>query len=503
MKFNIENCVLEKCQTDCIVIFSFQDFFLSKIIKKIDLISKGYITNLLKFDILPKKIGQVIILYQIPKILCPRILIVGCSKKEEIDEYKYKKIIKKTIKVLLQNKIKRAIIFLDEINIKKINNYWKIRKTIEQINEELYVFKKLKSEKKNKSYKLKKIVFNMNLQYDSKIENKAIVDAIAISKSIKITKDLANMPPNICNSFYLSQKVKNLKNNYQKLNINIINEEKMKKLGMHAYLAVGEGSKNESLMLIMQYKNVQHDLNPIVLIGKGLTFDSGGISIKPSYRMNEMKYDMCGAATVYGIFYFLCKLNLPLHVIGILACSENMLSSKSFRPGDIITTMSGKTVEIVNTDAEGRLVLCDVLTYVKRFNPEIVIDIATLTGACSIALGNHYSGLMSNNKNLEDELLQASKESGDKIWKLPLDQEYNKQLKSDFADMVNSGNSYGGAITAACFLKKFSKKYNWAHLDIAGTAWNMDKGGATGRPVSLISQFLLNRSYKKNTTNLL
>ena len=265
---------------------------------------------------------------------------------------------------------------------------------------------------------------------------------------------------------------------------------------MNAYLAVGQGSQNESLMSIIEYKgNQDPESRPIVLVGKGLTFDSGGISIKPADGMDEMKYDMCGAATVYGVMRVVAELQLPINVIGVLAGCENMPGGKAYRPGDILTTMSGQTVEVLNTDAEGRLVLCDTLTYVERFEPELVIDIATLTGACMVALGHHYSGLMSNHNPLAHELMNASEQAGDRAWRLPLGEEFYEQIESNFADLANTGGRLGGAITAGCFLARFASKYNWAHLDIAGTAWRSGKAkGATGRPVSLLSQFLLNRA---------
>lgn len=248
---------------------------------------------------------------------------------------------------------------------------------------------------------------------------------------------------------------------------------------MHSYLAVGQGSQNESLMSVIEYKgNASEDARPIVLVGKGLTFDSGGISIKPSEGMDEMKYDMCGAAAVYGVMRMVAELQLPINVIGVLAGCENMPGGRAYRPGDVLTTMSGQTVEVLNTDAEGRLVLCDVLTYVERFEPEAVIDVATLTGACVIALGHHITGLMANHNPLAHELIAASEQSGDRAWRLPLGDEYQEQLESNFADMANIGGRPGGAITAGCFLSRFTRKYNWAHLDIAGTAWRSGKAKA-------------------------
>jgi leucyl aminopeptidase len=302
------------------------------------------------------------------------------------------------------------------------------------------------------------------------------------------------MPPNICTPAYLASQARRLADSCQYITTKVIGEQQMAELGMNAYLAVAKGSSNEAMMSVMEYKG-HPDAKPIVLVGKGLTFDSGGISIKPAEGMDEMKYDMGGAASVLGTMTALAELKPPINVIGVLAGAENMPDGKAYRPGDILTSMSGQTIEVLNTDAEGRLVLCDVLTYVERFEPESVVDIATLTGACVIALGSHASGLMSNHNPLAHELLNASELSGDKAWRLPLWDEYQEQIESPFADMVNTGGRPAGAITAGAFLSRFTKKYNWAHLDIAGTAWKSGKEkGSTGRPVPLLTQFLLNRA---------
>ncbi len=270
----------------------------------------------------------------------------------------------------------------------------------------------------------------------------------------------------------------------------------MKALGAGALLAVAQGSDQPPRMIIMNYQGADKSQQPYVLVGKGITFDSGGISLKPGPGMDEMKYDMGGAASVLGTFKTLLELDLPINVIGVLTCAENMPSGGATRPGDIVTTMSGLTVEILNTDAEGRLVLCDALTYVKRFNPQSVINVATLTGACIVALGSNTSGLMGNNPELVASLLSAGKQASDVAWELPLFDDYQEQLDSPFADIANIGGPKAGSITAGCFLSRFTKDYPWAHLDIAGTAWisgGKDKG-ATGRPVPLLSQYLLDRA---------
>ena len=303
------------------------------------------------------------------------------------------------------------------------------------------------------------------------------------------------MPPNICNPAYLGEQAKELEANYDNVKVNLVGEKEMEELGMHSYLAVGRGSANESIMSVIHYTGAPEDKAPIVLVGKGLTFDSGGISIKPGEAMDEMKYDMGGAAGVLGTMRAIVEMQLPINVIAVLAGCENMPSSNAYRPGDILTTMSGQTVEVLNTDAEGRLVLCDALTYVEAFDPDTVIDVATLTGACIIALGHQTSGLLANHNPLAHDLLKASELSGDRAWQLPLWDEYQEQLESPFADFTNLGGRAAGTITAACFLSRFTKKYNWAHLDVAGTAWRSGKNkGATGRPVAMLTQYLLNRA---------
>ncbi|SUW45204.1 leucyl aminopeptidase [Aeromonas salmonicida] len=302
------------------------------------------------------------------------------------------------------------------------------------------------------------------------------------------------MPPNVCNPAYLASQARRLADSFDNITTKVIGEQEMAELGMNSYLAVARGSENEAMMAIIEYKG-NADAKPIVLVGKGLTFDSGGISIKPAEGMDEMKYDMGGAASVLGTMHALAQLQLPINVIGVLAGCENMPGGNAYRPGDILTSMSGQTIEVLNTDAEGRLVLCDALTYVDRYDPETVIDVATLTGACIIALGHHTTGLLANHNPLAHELLNASEQAGDRAWRLPLFDEYQEQLESPFADMANIGGRPAGTITAAAFLSRFTKKYNWAHLDIAGTAWKSGKDkGSTGRPVPLLTQFLLNRA---------
>lgn len=410
MEFSVKSGSPEKQRSACIVVGVFEPRRLSPIAEQLDKISDGYISALLRRGELEGKPGQTLLLHHVPNILSERILLIGCGKERELDERQYKQVIQKTINTLNDTGSMEAVCFLTELHVKGRNNYWKVRQAVETAKETLYSFDQLKTNKSEPRRPLRKMVFNVPTRRELTSGERAIQHGLAIAAGIKAAKDLGNMPPNICNAAYLASQARQLADTYSKNVITrVIGEQQMKELGMNSYLAVGNGSQNESLMSVIEYKgNPAEDARPIVLVGKGLTFDSGGISIKPAEGMDEMKYDMCGAAAVYGVMRMVAELQLPLNVIGVLAGCENMPGGRAYRPGDVLTTMSGQTVEVLNTDAEGRLVLCDVLTYVERFEPEAVIDVATLTGACVIALGHHITGLMSNHNPLAHELIGAS-----------------------------------------------------------------------------------------------
>ncbi len=352
--------------------------------------------------------------------------------------------------------------------------------------------------------------YKSNKETDSKVEKISIIapetelgfaqtgltQGKAIAEGINLTKLLADLPGNICTPTYLAQQAFELGKKYPSLDISVLEESDMEKLGMGALLSVSRGSRQPAKLITLDYRGGEKNGKPIVLIGKGLTFDAGGISLKQAPGMDEMKYDMCGGATVLGTLLAAAQMQLPLNIIGLIPASENMPDGDANKPGDILTSMSGKTIEVLNTDAEGRLLLCDTLTYAERYNPDVVIDMATLTGACLVALGRVPSGLLGNNDALCNELLAASETANDSLWRLPLWEEYQEQLKSNFADMANVGGKDAGTITAACFLSQFAENFHWAHLDIAGTAWRTGPTkGATGRPVPLLSQYLINRAH--------
>jgi leucyl aminopeptidase len=321
-----------------------------------------------------------------------------------------------------------------------------------------------------------------------------LAQGIAIAEGITLAKHLADLPANICTPSYLAKQALTLALSYDSLKATILDASDMEELGMGALLAVARGSRQPPKLITLEYHGGDKNCKPIVLIGKGLTFDAGGISLKPGAGMDEMKYDMCGGAAVLGTMQAVAQLKLPINVIGLVPASENMPDGDANKPGDILTSMSGKTIEILNTDAEGRLILCDTLTYAERFQPEFVIDLATLTGACLVALGRIPSGLLGNDDELCQDIISASEKACDSVWRLPLWEEYQEQLKSNFADLANIGGKDAGTITAACFLANFAEHFRWAHLDIAGTAWRTGPTkGATGRPVALLTQYLLNR----------
>jgi leucyl aminopeptidase len=363
----------------------------------------------------------------------------------------------------------------------------------------LYRFDQCKSEPEKVKRPLRRLVFIAAQRSDVKPIQKAIEQGQAIANGMQLAKDLANLPGNICTPTYLAEQARKLGRGNRRMKVSVLEEKDMQKLGMGALLSVSRGSRQPAKLIIMEYKGGKPGAKPVALVGKGLTFDAGGISIKPAANMDEMKYDMCGAASVFGTLAACAEMELPLNVVGVVPSSENLPDGDANKPGDIVTSMSGQTIEVLNTDAEGRLILCDALTYTERFEPAAVVDIATLTGACIVALGHEASGLLANDDKLAEELLSAGEAVRDRAWRLPIWDEYQSQLDSNFADMQNIGGRAAGTITAACFLSRYTKAFKWAHLDIAGTAWTSgaDKG-ATARPVPLLTEFLLKRCKKSD-----
>ncbi len=441
------------------------------------------------------KAGQTLLLHHINGLNATRVLLVGCGAKTEVSESDYRKICTETIKVLRSLGASEACCTLHTLEVGKRDLTWKITRAVEIFQGSEDRKDQLKSKKDDNDIALKKI----NWLSDDKHEHAEIKQGIrigtAIASGVSLCKELGDLPGNICTPTYLAEQAKSMQNQHTRIKTKILEEKHMEELGMGALLSVARGSRQPAKLIIMEYKGGKRGEKPITLVGKGLTFDSGGISIKPSQAMDEMKYDMCGGASVFGVMRAIAELELPLNVVGVVPSTENMPDGDANKPGDIVTSLSGQTIEVLNTDAEGRLILCDALTYSERFDPELVIDIATLTGACIVALGHHASGLLANDQELANKLLNAGEYSGDRCWQLPLWEEYQDSLKSNFADMANVGGRAAGTITAACFLARYTENFTWAHLDIAGTAWDSggNNKGATGRPVSLLVHFLLDQ----------
>jgi leucyl aminopeptidase len=494
MEFIVKSGNPEKQRTACVVVGVYEPRRLSPAAESLDKISDGYLSTLLRRGDIEGQLGQTLLLHSVPGTLADRVLLVGCGKEREVSDKEFKKIIASAVGTLNETGSLEGVSYLTDISVKTRNLHWKVRHTVEIARESLYHFGHLKSKKEDARRPLRKLTLMVPKRSDLTDGESAIREGSAIADGVAMAKDLGNLPGNICTPSYLAERAKAMAKLYQKLKVNVLDQAEMEKLGMGSLLSVAKGSREPPKMIIAEYKGGKSKEKPIVLVGKGITFDSGGISIKPGAAMDEMKYDMCGAASVLGTLTACSELGLPINVIGIIPTCENMPDGAANKPGDIVTSMSGQTIEVLNTDAEGRLILCDALTYSERFDPDSVVDIATLTGACVIALGRHASGVLGNHHPLIHELLNAGKTSGDRAWELPMWDEYNEQLKSNFADIPNIAGREAGTITAACFLSRFTSKFHWAHMDIAGTAWiTGEKKGATGRPVPLLTQFIIDR----------
>lgn len=441
------------------------------------LIEENESNDLLKLYNFDKELGDTLLVADKNKL----ILFVGTGNNSLISSKKSSEIVLNIAKTLNNNKITSVLLPIFQIENKDAS--WFVSTATKIIKDNDYQITKvgLKNSEKNS---LKTVIFA------DKSQQNAINKGLAIANGMNLAKELADMPSNICTPTYLAKAASDLAKEFN-LEIEVLEEKQMQKLGMNSLLSVSKGSIEPAKFITLTYKN-NGNSQPFVLVGKGITFDSGGISLKPGNAMDEMKYDMCGSASVLGTMQAIATLQAKINLTIIIPAVENMPAHNASKPGDVVKSMSGQTIEILNTDAEGRLILCDALTYAKKFKPKTIIDIATLTGSVIIALGKHHSGLMANDDSLAKELLSAGKIAQDSLWQLPLDEEYDELLKSNFADMANIGGREAGSTTAGCFLARFTKDYKWAHLDIAGTAWNSGKNkGATGRPVALLCEYLL------------
>ena len=496
MEFSIKSGSPEKQRSACVVAGVFESRKLTLPAELLDNASDGYISEIVRRGDMEGKAGTTLLLQKVPGTLSERVLLVGLGKEKDFREKEFCNAVRTAVKTLNETGAFDASIFLTELAVKKRSVAWRIRQTAMIALDATYKFDQFKSKKDEVRRPLRKLTLGVERRNELALSEEALNQGIAIAQGMALAKTLGNLPPNICHPSYLAEQAQAMAAEF-KLGCEILDTADMEKLGMHSLLSVARGAHQPPKLIVLNYKGAKASEKPIVLVGKGVTFDTGGISLKPAAEMDEMKYDMCGAAGVLGTMQAVAGMQLPINLTVIVPATENMPGGNASRPGDIVTSMSGQTIEILNTDAEGRLILCDALTYAERFEPDTVIDVATLTGACVVALGGVASGLFANKDSLAHELLDAGNEAHDRAWHMPLWDDYQELLKSPFADMGNIGGRWGGAITAACFLTRFTKKYDWAHLDIAGTAWKSGaEKGATGRPVPLLTHYLMQRAGK-------
>jgi leucyl aminopeptidase len=501
MDFSIKACDWSKGSTqgflpgksDCIVIGIFESQTLSGAALEIDTATKGLLTRIIKAGDMDGKNGSTLFLHEVSGIGSSRVLLVGLGKQDAFTQKAYGDAVRAAWRAILGTKIVHVTFTLAQAPIKERTSDWAVRAAILALRELTYKFTQMKSKPDITARALKRTVFTVD-PADDKLAKVAAKQGAALANGMDLTRDLGNLPGNVCTPTYLANAAKKLAKDW-KLKVEVLGQKQMEALKMGSFLSVTKGSVEPPQFIVLQYHGGAAKAAPVVLVGKGITFDTGGISLKPGEAMDEMKYDMCGAGSVLGTLRAVAEMGLKVNVVGIIPTCENMPSGIATKPGDIVTSMSGTTIEVLNTDAEGRLILADALTYAERFKPAAVIDIATLTGACIIALGHHNTGLFAKDDALAGELLDAAKEAADPAWRMPLDDEYQDLLKSNFADVANIGGRPAGSVTAACFLARFTEAYPWAHLDIAGTAWKSGAAkGATGRPVPLLSQFLIDRA---------
>lgn len=490
-------------KSDCVVVAVFSkktqanetQAILGKAAKELDKTSNGALSDIINCGDFNGTLAQTQMLYNAAGLEASRVLMLGCGDEESFDTITLNKAVKAANKIVKSSQIESLSFYLtDSFNENVTQAATQI--VIAQ-GDCSYQLLDYKSENKPVDKLQTVSVAFTNIKGLNTAELKtAVENGAAIVDGMRLAKDLANHPGNVCTPSYIADQAKIVAKDYSNIKVNILEEEDMEKLGMDSFLSVSKGSDEPGKMIILEYQGANDKAQaPIALVGKGITFDTGGISLKPGAAMDEMKFDMGGAAGMLGTLKACAEMQLAINLVVVLAAAENMPSARASKPGDIITSMAGKTIEVLNTDAEGRLVLCDALTYVGKYKPEVVIDAATLTGACIIALGHHICAVLSNSDELANDIIAAGNTINDRAWQLPMGDEYKKQLKSSFADLGNIGGRSAGTITAACFLGEFTKAYKWAHLDVAGTAW--EGKNSTGRPVPLLSQYLINRAAEK------
>jgi leucyl aminopeptidase len=482
-------------RTDCAIVGVYQGGRLSRAAAEMDAAAGNIAANLVKRGDFTGKPGATLLVHNPGGIAARRLLLVGLGEHGKLDLKGWRKAHSAAVQALLCTGAKDAFSFLSTEKVADADPYLLARHAAEAAEDAAYRFDEMKSRVEGPLPKLAKFTLWIPERKAQKAADLGFNHAVAVAEGQSLARRLGNLPGNICTPTYLASEAKKLADGNAGLKVTVVEQAQMKKLGMNALLSVAQGSRQPPKLIVMEWAGGPKSKAPVALVGKGITFDTGGVSLKPPPAMDEMKFDMCGAASVIGAMATVVRLELPINVVALVPAAENMPDGQASRPGDIVTTMSGQTVEILNTDAEGRLILCDALTYARRFKPATIIDVATLTGACVIALGHHLSAVMSNDETLAREILRAGVDAEDRAWHMPMGEEYDEQLKSNFADFGNVAGREGGAITAACFLARFTHDLRWAHLDIAGTAWKTGQAkGATGRPVPLLAQFLMSRA---------
>ena len=481
--------------TDCLVIAVAAKNKFSAEAKEIDIASGKRLSSVLENGDFDGSLGTSLMLQGLEGVKAKRVLLVGCGDKAKLSLKEAGKLVVGIAKSLLSSQAKDAHLALASLALAGADHYWLAERLAQELEDASYSYSTTKSTKA-KASALKSISLAAPKGTSKAKIDTAFANGVATGRGINCAKELGNLPGNICTPTYLAQQAIDLAKGNRALTVKVLSEKQMSRLGMGSLLSVSAGSSQEAQLIVMEYKGAKVKPKadrpaPHMLVGKGITFDTGGISLKAGAAMDEMKFDMCGAASVIGTMAAVVEMALPIDIVAIVAAAENMPSGKATKPGDVVTSMSGLTIEILNTDAEGRLVLCDALTYGERYKPASVIDVATLTGAAVATFGSHVSAMLSNDDALAAELSDCGNASLDQVWQLPLHDEYQHLLDSNFADIANIGGPRAGTITAACFLSRFTKKFKWAHLDIAGSAWNSGAAkGATGRPVSLLLEYL-------------
>ena len=492
MEFTIKSGSPEKQRSACVVVGVFDNRKLSLSAELIDRASNGYVSEIIRRGDMEGKLGSTLLLHNVRGTLADRVLLIGLGKERDFRDKEFRTAIRSAVTLLNETGSYEAVVYLTEEKVKRREVAWRVEHAVIVAMEAVYRFEQMKSEPAEVRRPLRKLTLSVPQRSDLSAVETATARGLAIAHGMDSARDLGNLPGNVCTPAYLADRAVELGREFPDVKVRILERKELEDLGMGSFLSVTNGSEQPPRFIIMEYEQAMRKQRPFVLVGKGITFDSGGISIKPAADMDQMKFDMCGAASVLGVFRTIAELKAKLNVIGLIPACENLPSGRATKPGDIVKSMSGQTVEVLNTDAEGRLILADALTYAERYEPEAVVDIATLTGAMVIALGHVACGIFSNNDALARALVAAGDDAYDRAWQLPLWEDYQDGLNSNFADFANVAGRAGGSITAACFLSRFAKKYDWAHLDIAGIAWKDGKDkGATGRPVPLLATWLL------------